>query len=97
MKVNNEIVNYVFETYVQLMDRNSDGEQCSNYNWQDAKDMIEDIIEKTKPKTFKDACNPLIKWLCENQHPHTTVILTSNKAELVEGLECYNTDEFIVD
>ncbi len=53
--------------------------------------------EKLKPKTFEDAVEPLMKWLCENQHPHTTVIVTNNRAELVEGLQCHITDEFIVD
>lgn len=97
MEISNEIIDYVFKTYIQPMDKNSEGEQCSNYDWNDANDLIVDIAEKLQPKTFEDACKPLIKWLCENQHPHTHVILTSNRAELVEGLQCYTTDEFIVD
>lgn len=97
MKISNEIIDYVFKTYIQPMDRNNEVEQCSNYDWQDSKDLIEDIAEKLKPKTFEDAVEPLMKWLCENQHPHTTIIVTSNRAELVEGLKCHNTDEFIVD
>ncbi len=48
-------------------------------------------------KAFEKAVEPLMKWLCENQHPHTTVIVTSNRAELVEGLQCHLTDKFIVD
>jgi hypothetical protein len=47
--------------------------------------------------TFEDAVKPLMKWLCENTHPHTTAIVTGNIAELVEGLESVKTDEFIVD
>lgn len=49
------------------------------------------------PKTFEEAVEPLMKWMSENQHPHTTVIVTGTRAELVEGLQCHSTDEFIVD
>lgn len=71
-----------------------------------SEDVVEqygiDVIEQfdallAKHKTFKDAVEPLMKWLCENQHPHTTVIVTGNRAELVEGLQCHVNDEFIVD
>lgn len=48
-------------------------------------------------KTFEEAVEPIMKWLAENQHPHTTVIATSNKAELVEGLKTHLTDKFIID
>jgi hypothetical protein len=53
--------------------------------------------EPPKQETFEDAVKPLMKWLCENRHPHTTAIVTGNLAELVEGLESVKTDEFIVD
>lgn len=46
-----------------------------------------------KPKAFNEAVRPLIKWLAENHHPHTTIILTSTGAELVEGLE--NTGQIL--
>ena len=57
------------------------------------------IIPKQEPKqeTFEDAVKPLMKWLCENTHPHTTAIVTGNLAELVEGVENVHTNEFIVD
>lgn len=48
-------------------------------------------------QTFETAVKPLMKWLCENMTPHTTVIVTQNLAELVEGLQIVKTDEFIVD
>ena len=47
--------------------------------------------------TFEDVVKPLMRWMAENQHPHTTIILTCNRAELVEGMECYLNDDFIVD
>jgi ABC-type phosphate/phosphonate transport system substrate-binding protein len=55
------------------------------------------VLEETKQETFEDAVKPLMKWLCENTHPHTTAIVTGNLAELVEGVENVHTNEFIVD
>lgn len=36
--------------------------------------------------SFEDAARPLIKWLCENKHPHHSVIVTPTGAELLEGV-----------
>ena len=52
---------------------------------------------KMEKQTFEQAVKPLMKWLCENTHPHTTAIVTGNLAELVEGVESVITNEFIVD
>lgn len=52
---------------------------------------------KEEAQTFEQAVKPLMKWLCENTHPHTTAIVTGNVAELVEGVEVVKTDEFIVE
>jgi len=35
--------------------------------------------------SFQAAARPLIKWLCENVHPHHTIIVTPTGAELLEG------------
>jgi len=48
-------------------------------------------------QTFEQAVKPLMKWLSENKNPHTTAIVTSNVAELVEGVEVVNTEEFLID
>lgn len=48
-------------------------------------------------KTFEEVVKEVMKWLAENQHPHTTVIITATNAELVEGIKSVVTDEFIKD
>lgn len=40
---------------------------------------------------FEKAAKPLMEFLAENFHPHVTVIVTSNSAELVEGLMIHNS------
>lgn len=41
--------------------------------------------KESQQDAFTEACRPLIKYLAENHHPHTTVILNSTGAELLEG------------
>lgn len=60
-------------------------------------EIVDDIVSIIVPKTFEEAVEPLMKWMSENQHPHTTVIVTGTRAELVDGLQYHLTDEFIVD
>jgi hypothetical protein len=57
----------------------------------------DECYAKPKQERFEDAVKPLMKWLCENTHPHTKAIVTGNLAELVEGVENVHTNEFIVD
>jgi hypothetical protein len=42
----------------------------------------------TKRAAFIEAARPLMKFLCENYHPHVTVIVTPVDAELLEGTLC---------
>lgn len=53
--------------------------------------------ETQKVSSFEDVVKPAMKWLAENKHPHMSIIIESTRAELVEGVECVATDEFIKD
>lgn len=51
-------------------------------------------------EAFKAAAEPLIKFLNEHPdrlHPHHTVIVTPNSAELMEGSMAHKTNEFLKD
>lgn len=52
---------------------------------------------KEKRPSFIEAANHLIKWLNENCHPHHSVIVTPDSAELLEGQIGHKTDEYIKD
>lgn len=43
------------------------------------------ILNKQQRAEFDTLCRPLLKFLCENCHPHVSVIVTSTNAELLEG------------
>lgn len=54
-------------------------------------------MKQKEIEAFENAVKPLIKYLAENHSPHTTLIVTSNSAELVEGVAVVNTNEFLTD
>ena len=53
---------------------------------------------KKKLEELKEAAKPLIKYRCENYHPHVTAIVTPTSVEVMEGIQAVpNVTEFIVD
>ena len=52
---------------------------------------------RTRKKEFEKVVRPVIKYLAENHHPHTTILITSNCAELVVGEMVISTNEYLVD
>lgn len=52
---------------------------------------MKDIIQENDKKLaeLKEAASPLIKYLCENYHPHVTAIVTPTSIEVME-LEATN-------
>lgn len=52
---------------------------------------------ETKQTYFEELAKLMIKYLAENHNPHTTIIITSASAELVEGKMCVETNEFLID
>jgi ethanolamine utilization protein EutA (predicted chaperonin) len=52
-------------------------------------------LSKAKVKEFETLAKPLIKFLAENTNPHTSVIVTSNDAELVVGQQMYVNNTYL--
>jgi hypothetical protein len=44
-------------------------------------------------KTFSEVVKPVMEWLAKNKHPHTKIIIESNRAEMVEGAEIVMTGD----
>lgn len=55
------------------------------------------IITSQQRDEMLEAAKPLIKWMCENCHPHCTAIVDDTTIELVEGIAIGNTEEFLKD
>lgn len=55
------------------------------------------ILTEEQKKDFEKVSKPLIKFLAENFHPHVTVIVENNRAEILEGSASVITNEFIED
>jgi thiamine pyrophosphokinase len=46
---------------------------------------------------FDSVADLAIKYLAENHHPHTTMIVTATDVEVAEGVKCYSNDKYLVD
>jgi len=57
---------------------------------------FQEWLDNRKP-SFEESARPLMKYLGENHHPHTSVYITNNRAELLEGLEAFGTEDYILD
>lgn len=55
------------------------------------------VMTNAQKVSYVVACRPLIEWISINCHPHTKILLDSTSAEIVEGVYCYRTDDFLQD
>lgn len=67
-------------------------------------DEVHKIIFKTdsavevNSRDFDSVVRPVIRYLCENHHPHVTVIITPTNAELLEGVKStVQISDYVVD
>jgi len=44
------------------------------------------VLPENKRKEFEQTARPLIKFLNDNCHPHTQIIITPTNAEITEGV-----------
>ncbi len=59
-------------------------------------DKERDEMEQ-RHKAFEDVVKPIIKYMAENYHPHTTLVINSTTAQIVEGVISTRTKEYLVD
>lgn len=43
------------------------------------------VLTEEQQKEFERLSRPLLKFLCDNCHPHVNIIITPTNAELLEG------------
>lgn len=74
-----------------------EGEEMFKYHGYMAGGCPKPPLDKDKigREKFEEAVRPLMKYLSENHHPHTLVMVHSTSAEILEGLRMFNTKEFI--
>ena len=51
-------------------------------------------LNEADKKEFEEAARPLIKFLNDKCHPHCSVIVDNESAELVEGVAVFRTEEY---
>ncbi|WP_156730691.1 hypothetical protein [Morganella psychrotolerans] len=50
-----------------------------------------------KDTEFEELIKPVMKYLAEKHHPHTSITVTSDRAELLESVAGFGTDEYLKD
>ncbi len=79
----------IFEFSEELQEMILEGTSQSN--------VIQLLEDYFKPKNFEEASRPLMKYLGQNHHPHTSAYITNNRAELLEGQQAFVSDDYILD
>lgn len=59
--------------------------------------QIKMILTPEQVKQLEEAAKPLVKFLCDNCHPHVKVIVEPSGAEILEGLASVKIEQFIKD
>lgn len=54
-------------------------------------------ITEKKHQEMVELAKPLVKWMNDNLHPHTVIIIETNGVQLLEGIIGHPITEFIVD
>lgn len=54
-------------------------------------------MTEQQQKEFEKVTRPVIKWLCDNGHPHMTIFINPISAALYEGEIAYTTEDYLKD
>lgn len=52
------------------------------------------MAEKVRTQ-FEELAHPLVQFINDNYHPHTTIIITSTTAEVLEGVEATTITDYV--
>jgi len=55
------------------------------------------ILTEEQRKQFEELCKPMMKFLCDNFHPHVVVIIEPTSAEILFSSAAIVTHEFVKD
>lgn len=67
--------------------------RCEKAPYVDVANAVDDILKLP----FEEISEIMIKWMAQNQHPHTMAEIDSTRAILWEGKQSHINDGFIVD
>lgn len=54
------------------------------------------ILTEKQKESFEEAARPLMKWASVNCDPHVKVIVDCGRAELLESVNLFPTDDYLV-
>jgi len=86
---------------LSVIDALSDGDLNREFGkcwqWYNMGGGFHETFEAPKRKSFEQAVEPAIKWLCENSNPHAVITVDVAGATLMTAELSHATDKFIKD
>lgn len=77
---------------------NDDGILCCNECDMTIVELCDKLDDKKgNPLDFATISKLMIKYINDNHHPHCTIIVTNTHAEILEGIKCVKTNDYIKD
>jgi len=76
----------LIETIIENLEKRSN-EAFDDREKRTLNNAMEMIKRVEKEAEFEEIARIMMKYLCENHHPHVSVIITSTHAELLEGIK----------
>nr|WP_282563649.1 hypothetical protein [Providencia alcalifaciens] len=70
------------------------GQESNTGNWAAT---TGDEMNKKHESEFENVVKPLMKYMADNFHPHTKIIIDGTSAEVIEVISRTTTDQFIKD
>lgn len=53
------------------------------------------ILNEQERREFEAVTRPVIEWLNKNCHPHVSVVIEPTRAELLESVASYPTNDYV--
>lgn len=105
MDIIKKITDEIYNEHVKPLSLHPEtGEQCeTDYN--DAVAIVDTVLKGlglerkgyTGEGNFEKVALPMIKYINENHHPHTTIIVTTDRAEVLEGVNAIVNSSYVPD
>lgn len=85
---------------IELLDDHSlNREYGKCWQWYNMGGGIHETFQRQTGKSvsFEEVAKPLIKWMAENVHPHSTAVVDSTSAALYSAEQSFQTEEYLKD
>ncbi len=80
----------------EFLNHKSDASNLEASQQEELQKNFQEWLNNRKP-SFEESARPLMEYLGNNHHPHTSVYIRNDIAELLEGVKVFTTKDYILD